>query len=91
VAAKIKDFKRQNSAESKHTPKHNIVDTNLHAFCTPGIIQTNNTAFLPYGASTTNKRVDGIMKLMNTILRGLTMLLLANELMDTILRILTTL
>jgi hypothetical protein len=67
------------------------VDTNPHTFCAPGIIQTNNTAFLPYGASTTNKRVDSVMKLTNTILRVSTMVSLATKLMNATLRGLTML
>jgi hypothetical protein len=31
---------------SENTSKCDIVDTNLHASCTPGTIQINNTAFL---------------------------------------------
>jgi hypothetical protein len=50
VAAKVKDFERQNSTESKNAPKRDIVDTISHAYCAPGTIRTNNTAFLLYGS-----------------------------------------
>ena len=86
MAAKVKDFERQNSTESKNTPKRDIVDTNPHAFCAPCIIRTNNTAFLLYGAGTTNTRVDSVTKLMDAFLRVFAMLSSASELMDAVLR-----
>jgi hypothetical protein len=53
VAAKIKetneaDFFRVRKWTNR--PKCDIVDTNPHASCAPGIIGTNNTAFLLYGS-----------------------------------------
>jgi hypothetical protein len=53
VAAKIKetdeaDFFRVQKWTNR--PKCDIVDTNPHASCAPGIIGTNNTAFLLYGS-----------------------------------------
>jgi hypothetical protein len=66
VAAKIKDFERQNSTESKNTPKRDIVDTNPHAYCAPGTTRTNNTAFLLYGSGHNTQKGT---KLMGAILR----------------------
>jgi len=40
------------------------MDTNLHTSCTPGTIQTNNTASLLYG-SRLNKQMGGMYKKAN--------------------------
>jgi hypothetical protein len=64
VAAKIKetdeaDFFRVRKWTNR--PKCDIVDTNPHASCAPGIIGTNNTAFLLYGSGL-DKQKDGTHK-----------------------------
>ena len=64
MAAKVKDFERQNSTESKNAPKRDIVDTISHAYCAPGTIRTNNTAFLLYGSGL-NKQKGGTHKKVN--------------------------
>jgi len=48
----------------KNILKCDIVDTNLHTSCTPGTIQTNNTASLLYG-SRLNKQMSGMHKKAN--------------------------
>jgi hypothetical protein len=51
--------------KNTNRPKCDIVDTNPHASCAPGIIGTHNTAFLLYGSGLKKQKGVGMHKKAN--------------------------